>query len=105
VFVAQDGSNSGGNQNFKLVPWENIAAAVTPNLMIETGWDPRNIPQDLTQDGIVDANDVGEFAGQWLETTQAGDTNNDHVINYHDLRTLCSGWLAGQTHLNSEDLE
>lgn len=25
LFVAQDGSNPGGNQNFKLVPWERIA--------------------------------------------------------------------------------
>ncbi len=28
LFVAQDGSNSGGNQNYKLVPWERIAAAL-----------------------------------------------------------------------------
>jgi hypothetical protein len=41
VFVAQDGHNSGGNQNFKLVPWENIATAITPILMIDTGWNPR----------------------------------------------------------------
>jgi len=41
VFVAQDGHNSGGNQNFKLVPWENIATAITPSLMIDTGWNPR----------------------------------------------------------------
>ncbi|HUS71632.1 MAG TPA: phytase [Sedimentisphaerales bacterium] len=41
VFVAQDGHNSGGNQNFKLVPWESIATAITPSLMIDTGWNPR----------------------------------------------------------------
>lgn len=41
VFVAQDGHNSGGNQNFKLVPWENIATAITPSLFIDTGWNPR----------------------------------------------------------------
>jgi len=41
VFVAQDGHNSGGNQNFKLVPWENIATAITPSLIIDTGWNPR----------------------------------------------------------------
>jgi myo-inositol-hexaphosphate 3-phosphohydrolase len=41
VFVAQDGHNTGGNQNFKLVPWENIATAITPNLLIDTGWNPR----------------------------------------------------------------
>jgi 3-phytase len=32
LFVAQDGSNRGGNQNYKLVPWERIAAAFTPPL-------------------------------------------------------------------------
>jgi 3-phytase len=30
LFVAQDGRNDGGNQNFKLVPWETIASAVRP---------------------------------------------------------------------------
>ena len=43
IFVAQDGSNSGGNQNFKVVPWESIATAVTPGLTIDTKWNPRNI--------------------------------------------------------------
>jgi myo-inositol-hexaphosphate 3-phosphohydrolase len=28
VFVAQDGRNRGGNQNFKLVPWSRIARAL-----------------------------------------------------------------------------
>ncbi|OGP81339.1 MAG: hypothetical protein A2Z13_05530 [Deltaproteobacteria bacterium RBG_16_64_85] len=31
-FVAQDTDNDSGNQNFKLVPWERIASAFTPNL-------------------------------------------------------------------------
>jgi hypothetical protein len=93
VFVAQNGSNSGENQNFKLVPWENIAAAVTPNLIIDTGWNPRDMPQDLTRDGIIDANDVAEFASQWLRTTQPADRNNDHAVDFHDLRTLCSECL------------
>jgi 3-phytase len=41
VFVAQDGANDNGNQNFKLVPWEAIADAVRPPLLIDTSWDPR----------------------------------------------------------------
>lgn len=40
-FVAQDGNNSGGNQNFKLVPWERIALEFTPAMTIDTGHDPR----------------------------------------------------------------
>ncbi|MHC4742157.1 MAG: phytase, partial [Planctomycetota bacterium] len=50
VFVAQDGINDGANQNFKLVPWENIAVAVSPDLVIADGWNPRNVPHDLTLD-------------------------------------------------------
>jgi 3-phytase len=30
AFVAQDGKNDGGNQNFKLVPWQAIPVAATP---------------------------------------------------------------------------
>jgi len=34
LFVAQDDYNDGANQNFKLVPWEAIAYASTPPLLI-----------------------------------------------------------------------
>ncbi len=33
LFVAQDGANSGGNQNFKLVPWPAIAELADPPLI------------------------------------------------------------------------
>lgn len=42
IFVAQDTNNDDGNQNFKLVPWEIIAYSVTPPLLIDTSYDPRN---------------------------------------------------------------
>ena len=42
LFVAQDTNNDDGNQNFKLVPWETIAYSVTPPLLIDTSYDPRN---------------------------------------------------------------
>ena len=35
LFVAQDGENEGGNQNFKLVSWGEIAAAADPPLLID----------------------------------------------------------------------
>ena len=41
LFVAQDGTNPGGNQNYKLVPWESIAEKFSPPLKVGTGWDPR----------------------------------------------------------------
>ena len=94
AFVAQDGHNSGGNQNFKVVPWESIAKAVTPSLTIDAEWDPRSVPGDLTGDGIIGTDDIGEFANQWLETTQSGDTNGDHVVNSSDLEALCLEWLS-----------
>jgi hypothetical protein len=94
VFVAQDGHNTGGNQNFKLVPWENITTAIIPNLMIDTGWTLHDISEDLTEDGSVEINDVAEFANQWLKTTQLADTNDDYVVNFYDLRALCLEWLG-----------
>jgi 3-phytase len=41
VFVAQDDENPGANQNFKLVPWEDIANAFDPPLHVEGDQDPR----------------------------------------------------------------
>lgn len=45
VFVAQDGENTlpNANQNFKLVPWEAIARAFNPPLVIDPTWDPRRV--------------------------------------------------------------
>jgi 3-phytase len=40
LLVVQDDSNTGGNQNFKLVPWLRVAAA-TGALTTGLGWDPR----------------------------------------------------------------
>ena len=44
VFIAQDNTNNGGaNQNFKLVPWDRIASQMTPPLIIDTSFDPRQV--------------------------------------------------------------
>lgn len=40
LFVAQDGSNSGGNQNFKLLSWKDIAIAASPGLLVDPVYDP-----------------------------------------------------------------
>jgi 3-phytase len=42
VFVAQDNDNTGANQNFKLVRWQDIAQGFSVDLLTETGWDPRD---------------------------------------------------------------
>jgi 3-phytase len=41
LFVAQDGDNEGGSQNFKLVRWEEIAEAANPPLAVDASWNPR----------------------------------------------------------------
>ena len=41
MFVCQDGINTGASQNFKLVPWEEIAKRMSPELKMSTSWDPR----------------------------------------------------------------
>ena len=38
LFIVQDGTNAGGNQNFKLHAWEDIAGTL---LLIDTSWQPR----------------------------------------------------------------
>lgn len=75
IFVAQDGSNTGGNQNFKVVRWEHIATAISPNLKIDTGRDPRSIcgkkgylPGDLNKDCLVDSEDLQLLMENWLAT-------------------------------------
>jgi 3-phytase len=40
VFITQDGSNS-GRQNFKLVPWERIAATDPGDIKVDTSQNPR----------------------------------------------------------------
>ena len=41
-FVTQDTSNE-VRQNFKLVPWQSIAAAYSPALLVDAAYDPRKI--------------------------------------------------------------
>ena len=43
VLIAQDDSNDGSNQNFKLVPWERVAVGTPTVLAVDTDWDPRSI--------------------------------------------------------------
>jgi 3-phytase len=51
LFVAQDGDNDTGNQNFKLVPWESVAGSA---LVVDTDWDPRgDSPPDLPRAPIT----------------------------------------------------
>ncbi|MBI3977131.1 MAG: phytase [Chloroflexi bacterium] len=40
LFVAQDDRDGDANQNFKLVPWQTIASASRPSLLIDPSWSP-----------------------------------------------------------------
>jgi 3-phytase len=56
LFVAQDGRNDDGNQNYKLVSWEAIANSVDPPLVIDTSENPRLIGVET---GSVAARKIG----------------------------------------------
>ena len=42
VFIVQDDVNDKGNQNFKIISWDNIANIFNPPLKINSSWDLRN---------------------------------------------------------------
>jgi 3-phytase len=46
MFVAQDNTNGGTRQNFKLVPWSSVANSFATPLEVDTGYDPRLIGPD-----------------------------------------------------------
>jgi 3-phytase len=61
LFVAQDGDNDTGNQNFKLVPWESVAGSA---LAVETDWNPRgDSPPDLPRVPITP--DISTTPSSW----------------------------------------
>ena len=42
IFVVQDDVNDNGNQNFKVISWDNISSLFSPPLTINSEWDLRN---------------------------------------------------------------
>ena len=91
AFLAQDGSNTGGNQNYKVVPWEAIANTGLPTLTIDTGFDPRAVwpPGDVNGDGQVDRRDAATLVSNLGMTLGAqaehGDLDHDHAVTLIDL--------------------
>jgi myo-inositol-hexaphosphate 3-phosphohydrolase len=75
-FMSQDHTNGGANQNFKLVPWQSIANAFTPQLTIDTSWDPRTVGdgggggEDTTPpDTLINSGPSGTVASTTAEFT------------------------------------
>lgn len=83
-FVAQDGDNGSENQNFKLVPWDSIAAAFKPPLIVDTVPSPR---LHACEDGLDnDGDDLIDFPED-PECTSAADNS--------ELVPEPAAWLLG----------
>ena len=97
VFVAQDNSNSGGNQNYKLVPWDSIATAGSPRLEIDTSWDPRGERGDLDGDGSVGITDFLLFLAAWGPCPDPpdpcpADLDRNGIVGITDFLILLAHW-------------
>jgi hypothetical protein len=76
LFVAQDGDNDTGNQNFKLVPWESVAGSA---LVVETDWDPRgDSPPDLPRAPITP--DITTTPASWSVGRAAVESAEDDGV-------------------------
>ncbi len=94
VFVAQDGFNAPDNQNFKLVPWPDIAGAGPP-LTIDTSWNLRARPGDVDGDETIGITDFLTVLGTWGPCPPAGcsaDLNGDGAVGVADLQIVLTNW-------------
>ena len=74
LLVVQDGSNDDGNQNFKLVAWEDVAGAFAPALAIDSSVDPRG---GAPAPPLADAGPGADDAGPEAPRADAGLPAND----------------------------
>ena len=75
LFVAHDGSNTGGNQNLKYVEWDAIADAL--GLVVDITWDPRLIGSTTGTCGNniregTEQCDMSDLGGQTCQTLGFG---------------------------------
>lgn len=91
VFIAHDDANAPeGGENFKLVPWENIATAPATNLLIDTNWDPRDVGNpdgDTDGDGLPNQWEEDYFGG----TTAASPGGNPDEDAYDNTEEYIAG--------------
>ncbi|MCE5187446.1 MAG: carbohydrate-binding protein [Planctomycetaceae bacterium] len=53
---------------------------------------------DMNRNGIVNSDDLPEFAASWLEENGELDLNADGLINMHEFTQFAANWLAASTH-------
>lgn len=107
LFIAHDHHNTGNdddNSNFKLVPWDAIANAMLPALIVDTSWDPRAprpiYPGDFDADGDIDWSDLGTLVERWLDPCSTGywcggrDINQSTKVDLGDFAMLAGGWTG-----------
>lgn len=104
LFVAHDHHNTGDdddNSNFKFVPWDSIANAVSPALTIDTSRDPRAPRRgDFDIDGDIDWYDLRTLVEQWLNTCLIGqwcghrDIDQSTRVDFIDFAILAEGWTG-----------
>lgn len=100
VFFAHDNDNSGHSiSNIKLVSWADAADEITPNLIIDTSWDPRGVgqplvPGDTNNDRIVDDLDYVNFVAQFggPPGAESADFNDDGIVNLIDFAIMRSNF-------------
>ena len=58
-------------------------------------WLPWLLPGDTNRDGIVNAQDIGLIATNWLKTGLGGpgDANDDGIVNGQDIAVIAEHWL------------
>ena len=58
-------------------------------------WLPWLLPGDTIRDGIVNAQDIGLIATNWLKTGLGGpgDANDDGIVNGQDIAVIAEHWL------------
>ncbi len=101
VFVAQDNSNDGLNQNFKLVPWDAIVDATGSGLSLDTTWNPRAVG-GIALPGRFEVEDYrlgGEGVGYHDTTT--GNSGGKYRTDNVDIQTTLDstgqynvGWVV-----------
>jgi hypothetical protein len=73
-----------GRPNFALIDGNQF-------FVVPAGPPVDNCPADLTEDGFVDGNDLGQLLAQW-GTDGTADFNNDGFVDGNDLGQLLAAW-------------